>query len=345
MDALRMIDICETGQDRGQGNLLGIQPFMDAADYRSAEAFEARLESLFQLAAQKGWIGPRSVIVLPEYLGTWLVVEGESRAVTSAGTISAAMRALVLRHLRAFLAELLRAREPDRVTASLFRVKARRMAQLYQATFARLARKYAATIVAGSILLPDPRVIQGTITPGRGPLYNASFVFHPDGGVDEQIARKCFPIADELPFVAAAAVADLPVFDTPAGRLGVMVCADSWFPEAYRRLRDLGAELIAVPSVSSHGEQWYQPWVGYSGWPNAADVDPGDIGSITERQAWGKYALAGRAGESGARAGINVFLFGDLWDLEFTGGRWRVVQGTASIEAQRDGAALVNLWL
>lgn len=27
---------------------------------------------------------------------------------------------------------------------------------------------------------------------------------------------------------------DIPVFDTPVGKLGVLVCADSWYPEAYK---------------------------------------------------------------------------------------------------------------
>jgi hypothetical protein len=188
-------------------------------------------------------------------------------------------------------------------------------------------------------------VVAGTVTPGKGSLYNAAFVFRPDGFAESLPARKSFPVSDELPFVAAAPVSSLPVFDTPAGKLGVLVCADSWFPEAYRQLRDQGVELLAVPSASTHGYQWYDPWSGYSGWPVPEDVDRRDIGVLTERQAWGKYALAGRMASAGARAGINVFLYGDLWDLEFNGGRWRLVSGKTNIEGECDGAAVINLWL
>jgi N-carbamoylputrescine amidase len=41
---------------------------------------------------------------------------------------------------------------------------------------------------------------------------------------------------------------DLPVFDTPVGRVGVLICYDAWFPEAARTLALRGAEIICVPS-------------------------------------------------------------------------------------------------
>lgn len=37
---------------------------------------------------------------------------------------------------------------------------------------------------------------------------------------------------------------DLPVFDTPWGKIGIMICWDQWFPEAARRLTQKGAEVI-----------------------------------------------------------------------------------------------------
>ena len=41
---------------------------------------------------------------------------------------------------------------------------------------------------------------------------------------------------------------ELPVFDTPLGRIGLLVCYDAWFPEAARTLALKGAGLICVPS-------------------------------------------------------------------------------------------------
>jgi predicted amidohydrolase len=41
---------------------------------------------------------------------------------------------------------------------------------------------------------------------------------------------------------------ELPVFDTPLGRIGLLVCYDAWFPEAVRTLALKGAQILCVPS-------------------------------------------------------------------------------------------------
>jgi beta-ureidopropionase len=43
----------------------------------------------------------------------------------------------------------------------------------------------------------------------------------------------------------------LPVFDTPLGRIGVLICLDRWFPEAWRVLALRGAEVVCVVNASS----------------------------------------------------------------------------------------------
>jgi nitrilase len=45
---------------------------------------------------------------------------------------------------------------------------------------------------------------------------------------------------------------ELVVVDTPVGALGLSICYDLRFPEQYQRLREAGAELIAVPSAFTH---------------------------------------------------------------------------------------------
>ena len=41
---------------------------------------------------------------------------------------------------------------------------------------------------------------------------------------------------------------ELPVLDTPLGRIGLLVCYDAWFPEAARTLALEGAQFICVPA-------------------------------------------------------------------------------------------------
>lgn len=40
----------------------------------------------------------------------------------------------------------------------------------------------------------------------------------------------------------------LPVFETPIGPLGLLICYDGWFPEAFRTLAVAGAQLVLVPT-------------------------------------------------------------------------------------------------
>src|SRR4029078_6631705 len=41
-----------------------------------------------------------------------------------------------------------------------------------------------------------------------------------------------------------------PVFDTPLGRIGVLICHDRHFPEAARALALEGAEIVLIPSAA-----------------------------------------------------------------------------------------------
>jgi predicted amidohydrolase len=345
MTDLHLDEFITLGSDSGRGNLLGVQPYLSAEDYATGEAFYSKIEVYLQAARQQGWLGANTVVVYPETIGTWLVAAGEGVAIFRAQTMNAAMRPLILRHALPFARELLSAREKNRTVAGLFRMKAARSAELYQAAFSRLARQYEVTVVAGSIYLPSPQVKDGRLLGRRGPLYNTSAVFRPDGLAYEALARKCFPTAYELTFASAAPLAGLPVFETPAGRLGVLVCADSWYPQAYERLRAAGAELVAVPSLAVDPGIWNKPWGGYNPPNYPPDVDRADAGRLTEGQAWLKYALAGRLASSGARCGVNVFLHGELWDLGTDNGNSVAVRGVEVVEARKNAAALLNVWV
>jgi predicted amidohydrolase len=333
------------GDDAGRGNLLGVQPYMTAADYTMPASFLAKLNGYLDEAARRGWLNARTIVVFPEHIGTWLAAAGGGDGVSRAKTLAAALRPLVLRALWRFLPAFVRAREADRVAAALFRINAVSMLSIYEEVFGGLARGYGVTLVAGSIVLPNPRAEDGRIRVGDGPLYNVSVVFAPDGRVHPRLARKIHPIDSEKPFITAATLADLPVFETPAGRLGVLVCADGWYPEPYAQLRAQGVELIAVPSYVAGTGLWQQPWGGYNGSDTPADVDLGDVGVLSEGEAWRRYCLAGRMASSAARAGINVFLRGELWDLGGDSGDTLAIHSETVIETSSERAAILNLWL
>ena len=347
------------GQNAGRGNLLGIQPWMETTDYASQEAFQYKLSGYFEEARKQGYLIPnKTIVILPEYLGTWLVAMNEKASVYSARTVTDALTTLVLTHPIAFLTNYLQAPESvqDKTKYAVFAIKSEAMSGAYQQTFSALAAHYKVTIVAGSILLRNPQVTAGNVTVTNGQLYNVAAVFHPDGKADAQLVRKVFPIADELPFVRPAKATDVPVFNTPVGRLGVLVCADSWNPSVYKTLKQKGATLLAVPSYSAGNGIWSTTWKGYSG----TETPPGartNVGYITEGRAWLLYAMAGRAWpEARIRNGLNVFLRGNLWDLGSDGTSIAVTGETkpydtprnppvTAISPHKKGASLLCLWL
>jgi hypothetical protein len=254
---------------------------------------------------------------------------------------------MVFHHPLKFVAKLFASKEKGKAEAAFFRLKADQMAGIYQDVFSQLARDYAVTIVAGSIVLPAPQISSRRLILTEGPLHNTSIVYQPDGIPYPHLIYKAFPTAKELLFTKPASASDIPYFETPAGRLGVLICADSWYPQAYVPLKEQRIDLLAVPSFGSFAVQgWNQPWLGYDGWQAPADADFNDVQKITEGQAWKKYSLAGRIRSSGATHGINVFLRGKLWDQDSGGWPATLVRdGDVFIEEQTDKAAILSVWL
>jgi predicted amidohydrolase len=347
MDDLSLPTMHQLGSDRGRGNLLGIEPFMTPQDYAGEKSFFDKLNGYLLTAQSEKYLNAKSIVLFPEYLGTWLVLASESERIIQATTFAAAEKAMVFRHLLLFLSHVLKSKEKNRMEAAFFRMKAPLMAEIYQNVFSRLARQYSVPIVAGSIVLPAPQIESQNLVVHDGPLYNTSVVFRPDGTPYPALTRKVFPTARELPFTTPASVRDIPSFDTALGRLGVLVCADSWFPQAYAALEEQEIDMLAVPSCQMFDtEGWSGPWHGYDGWPLPADVEVNDVRHITEAQAWNKYSLAGRIRASGAGYGMNIFLRGKLWDQDLGGWPATLVRGTeVFVEEPTQRAAILSLWL
>ncbi len=102
----------------------------------------------------------------------------------------------------------------------------------------RLAKRADRWIVAGSILeLAGDR------------LYNTALAFAPSGRLAARY-RKMFPWR---PFeTVSPGATPPPVFSIPgAGRVGLMICYDGWFPEMARSLAVRGAEVILQPTLTT----------------------------------------------------------------------------------------------
>jgi 5-aminopentanamidase len=88
-------------------------------------------------------------------------------------------------------------------------------------------------------------VVCGLLETDGTDLFNAAVLVGPDGLVGAY--RKT-----HLPFLGVdrftRAGDDLPVFDTPLGRIAIEICYDLRFPELTRALALAGADLVALPT-------------------------------------------------------------------------------------------------
>jgi predicted amidohydrolase len=76
-----------------------------------------------------------------------------------------------------------------------------------------------------------------------GSLYNSAAAVGP--GFFGRYRKTHLWNAEKLLYEAGR---DLPVFDTPLGRIGVLICYDAWFPETARTLALRGADLLCIPA-------------------------------------------------------------------------------------------------
>ena len=113
----------------------------------------------------------------------------------------------------------------------------------YLQRVAEEARKRSLSICFGFTSLED------------GAVYNAAGLWARDGRL-AGIYHKTHLQAHDLQFAAGA---ELPVWPTPWGPIGIMICADRRWPETARTLRLKGARLILNPSYGMHHEanEWW----------------------------------------------------------------------------------------
>ncbi len=211
------------------------------------------------------------------------------------------------------------------------------MHRAYRRAFRDAARRLDATVVAGSIILPDNEagLDADDLRPLDGRLYNLSYTFAPDGRcVDVTRKVNLVPtLEDTLPLVSGRPDALDPI-DSPCGRIGVMICYDGFRePHTSReprfcalgpRLAELGVQIVAQPSANPW--PWNEPWV---------FADEGEL--QLRREQWLREGLFAQLPDMpGVRYVVNPQLIGDLLGTRFDGRSYvfeRTLTGTATVLA------------
>ncbi len=104
----------------------------------------------------------------------------------------------------------------------------------YIELFNMLAMKHNVNIIAGSHFVEENDL-----------LYNVSYLFRRDGTIDRQYKLHITP--DERKWWAIQPGNELKVFDTDCGKIAILICYDTQFPELSRIAVDRGARIIFTP--------------------------------------------------------------------------------------------------
>ncbi len=107
----------------------------------------------------------------------------------------------------------------------------------YVELFKELAAQWKVHIVGGS----HPTIVAGK-------LMNTAYLFTPEGKVFTQ--DKIHLTRWEKEKWKGDAGNQLRVFDTPHGRIAILICYDIEFPELSRKVCEMGADIIFVPSCT-----------------------------------------------------------------------------------------------
>jgi hypothetical protein len=168
---------------QARGNLVLIRPQLYPLDYQSPAHLRLKLAAALDNARQADLLGPGTLVALPEHIGTWLLARGEKTEFYRALNRKEVRNWLLLGNPLLAIKALLMNLDAERLDEALLRMKAKQMAEDYQQLFAGLAREYQVTLLAGSILLPEPRLEDGQLRSGDGPLRTLSLVFSPEGTI------------------------------------------------------------------------------------------------------------------------------------------------------------------
>ncbi len=240
-------------------NLVAVQAKTELNDYRSNEAFHAKMASLMERAMREVDRDLPTLVSYPELVGLFLsFVPYHWDDLKDETNLEAAGMKLVVKNMA-------RLSEEDRKTPE---AAARRMMfiehaveteRAYVDTFSSLAREYGAYVAAGSIALPPLEE-----EPGKGgrhvmdetKVYNMSYLFSPRGVCLNRVPKVNMTEPFETRVFDGGPRSELVPVDTAVGRIGTLVCYDGFHETLVERYDALAVDIMLQPSYNQH------PWNG-----------------------------------------------------------------------------------
>lgn len=229
------IPIVTNGTDRKYGNLVGMQVLLRTEDFVKEEWWRERLEEVLEKGKSFQLYDRKTIVIFPEHVGTGLVLLGEKSRFVQAEDWN----------------EALATKGQSFNTSQMFYEKSEQMLDVYQRVFGELAKKYGVPILAGSIILPEPRIERGTILINKtGPLYNVTIPFSAEGKPMEPLVKKSILTNEEKEFLSAGSFNQERVWVVPGWKVGILLGIESLEPGSYERLKERPLDGLVSPSLT-----------------------------------------------------------------------------------------------
>ncbi len=264
--------------------LVAVQMRYRLEDYRSAEAFRERVLNLTRTIRQRIPNG-NLLIVFPEDVGLGLIFTQDYERVQSCKTIVEAGLRLME---RLKITPLASEGGFAGATRILLRTLSPFVERVYNEVFSEAARVAKAWLVAGSAPIAQGECV-----------HNVCYTYNPKGErVLVQRKINLVPLEQESGLNLCPAPCELPTVNTPAGKLGVLICLDGFYHELIDQHAKRGVRVLAMPSYNPlpWTKEESQGWesgllAGVQKHPNLIGVNPMGVGGFFDVNAEGQSSI------------------------------------------------------
>lgn len=89
-------------------------------------------------------------------------------------------------------------------------------------------------------------IIAGVAEKDGEDFYNSAVIIHRGEIIGKYRKTHMFPLTSEIRYFKAGN--EIKVFETPVGKIGILICYELRFHELFKKLVKMGAEIIAIPA-------------------------------------------------------------------------------------------------
>ncbi len=253
-------------------------------DYRSVEAFRARVVGLAKAVRQQAPAG-ELLMVFPEDVGLGLIFTQDYERIQSSKTMVEVGLRLMERYQINPLG--LDGGFPAAVRA-LLRTLSPFVERVYHEVFAEAARATRAWVVAGSAPIAQHECV-----------YNTCYVYNPSG--ERMLIQRKINLVElekEAGLNLCNAPCELSTVRTPAGKLGVLICLDGFYHDLIDQYAKRGVRLLAMPSYNPlpWTKEEAQGWeggllAGVQKHPTMIGINPMGVGGFFDVNAEGQSSI------------------------------------------------------